>query len=477
MDESRSSRPLTLHEDRYFDPKPSVRRIARSLYEKTKDLPIVGPHGHVEPRLLAEDDPFPEPASLIIKPDHYVFRLLYSQGVPLEDLGIPTRDGTPVEDDPRAIWQRFAEHYHLFNGTPTGAWLDYEFYHVFGVRERLTGASAQRVYDQIQEKLQQPDFRPRALFDRFDIEVLTTTDPAHSTLEHHRTLREEGWGDRVRPCFRPDAVFAIARSDWGEHLRALEEAEDRSIHDYDTFVDVLEDRRTFFKDMGATSTDHGVFEPKTHRLSDEEADRLFQKALQGTADREDERAFQAHMLMEMARMSVDDGLVMQIHPGSLRDHNRPVYQRFGADVGGDIPVRTEYTRNLREVLNAYGNEPSFRLVVFTLDESAYSRELAPLAGHYPALRLGPPWWFHDSIEGMMRYRQRTTETASIYNTAGFNDDTRAFCSIPARHDLSRRVDANYLARLVARHQIDQQDAHEMAHALAYGLVKDTYRLP
>ena len=476
MDENRPPRPLQLHEDRYFDPSPPVRRIARQLYDETKDLPIVGPHGHVPPRLLAENEPFPEPSSLLIKPDHYVFRLLYSQGVAMEDLGIPTQDDTPVESDPRAIWQRFAEHYYLFEGTPTGAWLDYELYHLFNVRETLTGENAQRIYDQIHEKLQQPGFRPRALFERFDIEVLTTTDPAHSELEHHRTLREDGWGERVRPCFRPDAVFSIADPEWEDHLHALEDAAGRSIHDYDTFIEVLEDRRAFFKEMGATSTDHGVYSPCTHRLSDQEAEQRFQTALQGEATDEDERAFVAHMLMEMARMSVEDGLVMQIHPGSLRDHNRPIYERFGSDVGADIPVRTEYTRNLEEMLNAYGNDPNFRLVVFTLDESTYSRELAPLAGHYPALRLGPPWWFHDSIEGMMRYRKRVTETASIYNTAGFNDDTRAFCSIPARHDLCRRVDANYLARLVARHQIDLEEARRMAHALAYGLVKDTYRL-
>jgi len=476
MDEDRPTRPLHLHKDRYFDPNPAVRRIGRQLYENTKDLPIVGPHGHVPPRLLAEDEPFPEPASLIIKPDHYVFRLLYSQGVAMEDLGIPPEDGTPVETDPRAIWQRFAEHYYLFEGTPTGAWLDYEFYHVFDIREKLTGENAQRIYDQIHEKLQQPNFRPRALFERFDIEVLTTTDPAHSALEHHHTLREDGWDQRVRPCFRPDAVFSIADDEWANHLHALEDAAGRSIHDYATLIEVLEDRRAFFKKMGATSTDHGVYSPRTRRLSDRKAEKLFQKALRDEATVEDERDFESHMLMEMARMSVDDGLVMQIHPGSFRDHNQSIRERFGRNVGGDIPVRTEYTKNLEAVLNAYGNHPDFRLVVFTLDESTYSRELAPLAGHYPALRLGPPWWFHDSIEGMMRYRKRVTETASIYNTAGFNDDTRAFCSIPARHDLCRRIDANYLARLVARHQVDLEEAHRMAHALAYGLVKETYRL-
>ncbi len=468
--------PLKLHEDRYFDPTPAVREVARVLYEATKGLPIVSPHGHVPPALLAENTPFPEPTALLITPDHYVYRMLYSQGVPLEALGIPTRDGTPVEEDPREIWQRFGEHYHLFRGTPTGAWLDYEFYYIFDIREQLTGESAQRIYDRISEHLQDSAFRPRALFDRFGVEVLTTTDAASSTLEHHRTLRASDWNGRVVPCFRPDAVFTLTASGWPAHLEALETAADRSIGSYADFVDVLEARRAFFKKMGATSTDHAVRTPRTHRLSDAEAECLFQRALRGEATREDERAFQAHMLMEMARMSVEDGLAMQIHAGSYRNHNRTLYERFGPDAGADIPLRTEYTRNLEELLNAYGNEPDFTLVVFTLDESTYSRELAPLAGHYPALRIGPAWWFHDSVEGMIRYRRRITETAGIYNTAGFTDDTRAFLSIPARHDLSRRIDANYLARLVARHQIDLKAAREMAHALACDLARDTYHL-
>lgn len=467
---------LKLPENRYFDSDPTVRRFARSLYADTKDLPIISPHGHVEPRILAEDEPFPEPSSLIIIPDHYVFRMLYSQGIPLEDLGIPTQDGTPVEDDPRAIWQRFAEHYYLFRGTPTGAWLDYEMYHVFGVRQKLDGDTAMEVYDQINEKLQSPNFRPRALYDDFNIEALCTTDSATDSLSHHKTIQKANWNGTVLPTFRPDALFSITDADWKESLDALREKCDSAIDDYQGFIEALEDRRAFFKSMGAVATDHGVPSPYTHELSERKADEIFQRALQRNADEEDERLFQAHMLMEMARMSTEDGLVMQLHPGAFRDHNQPLYERFGPNIGGDIPVQAEFTRNLQELLNAYGNDPDFTLVLFTLDESTYARELAPLAGHYPALKLGPAWWFHDSIEGMQRYRRRTTETAGIYNTAGFNDDTRAFCSIPARHDLSRRVDANYLADLVARHVIDMNDAREMAKALAYDLAKDTYRL-
>ena len=468
--------PLTLHEDRFFDADPTRRNIARELYNEVKELPIVGPHGHVDPQILAENAPFPEPATLIVIPDHYIFRMLYSQGVKLEDLGVPTIDGTPVETDARKIWQRFADHFYLFAGTPTGAWLQHELHEVFGIREKPGSDSAMRIYDQIAGLLEQPDYLPRAMFDRFKIEVLTTTDAAGDTLEHHKTIRDSEWNGRVIPCFRPDAVFRINHPEWKTHMEQLESICGYEIRTYATFVQALEERRAFFKEMGAVSTDHAVVEPYTERLPDEVAGDLFESALLEQSSVEEEMIFQAHMLMEMARMSIDDGMVMQIHPGSFRNHNESVYDRFGTDKGADIPVATEFTSNLYELLNAYGHDPRLTLVLFTLDETTYSRELAPIAGHYPAVRLGPAWWFFDSIEGMTRYRQLVTETAGIYNTAGFNDDTRAFPSIPARHDLCRRVDANYLADQVARHIIDMRDARTMIHELSYGLVKKTYKL-
>jgi glucuronate isomerase len=469
-------KPLVLHADRFFDSDPEIRRAARALFEETRDLPLICPHGHVDPAILANDTPFPEPASLIVGPDHYIVRMLYSRGAPMESLGIPTRDGTPVENDPRRIWQTFADNVHLFHGTPTGAWLDHELHEVFGVKVRLDGDSAQHVYDQIAERLASPEFRPRRLFERFNIEVLATTDAASDSLEHHRALRASGWRGRVIPTFRPDSVFRIAAPEWASELECLGQVSGEAIPHYPAFIDTLGKRRAVFKSLGGTATDHAVVEPFASRLSDQDASAIFLRALRGEATPSDQRRFEAHMLMEMARMSVEDGLVMQLHPGALRNHNRQVFDRFGPDRGADIPVATEYTRNLSELLNAYGNDPRFSLVLFTLDESAYSRELAPLAGHYPALRLGPPWWFHDSIEGMTRYRQQVTETAGIYNTAGFNDDTRAFCSIPARHDLSRRVDANFLAGLVARHVVELDDARVMARALAYELARETYRI-
>ena len=470
---------LILDEDRFFDPDPAVRRIARDIYEETRELPIVSPHGHVDPTILAEDRPFPEPTALIVQPDHYILRMLYSRGVPLERLGIAPRDGAgsaAVERDPRKVWQVLGEHYHLFRGTPSGLWLDYQLARVFGVRRRLDAASAPAIYDEIREKLAAPEFRPRALFERVRIEVLATTDAASDPLASHAKIRASGWGGRVIPTFRPDALFQIAAHGWGDAVTALERAHGGPIADFPGFLAALRSRRAYFRTMGATATDHGVEEPYTERLPEPEAERLFQRARDGEAGHADQRRFEAHMLMEMAWMSVEDGLVMQLHAGALRDHNRPLFERFGPHIGGDIPVATEYTRNLRPLLNAYGNDTRLTLIVFTVDESVYARELAPLAGHYPAMRLGPPWWFHDSIEGMTRYRRRTTETAGIWNTAGFNDDTRAFCSIPARHDLARRVDANWLAALVARHVVDRRDAHEMARAMAYDLAKDAYRL-
>ena len=473
---TRSPQALSLHEDRYFDPDPAIRRAARQIYEETCELPLVCPHGHVDPAPLADNAPFPEPTALLVAPDHYILRMMYSRGVPLEKLGVPSRDGTPVETDPRRIWSTFASHYHLFRGTPSGAWLDHELFDVFGIRTRLGPESADSIYDAIAEKLASPEFRPRALFERFRIEVLVTTDSAGDTLEAHRRIRESGWKGRVLPCFRPDAVFRIASATWRESLSLLEAADGAPIRDYSSFLQAIERRRAHFKSFGATATDHGVVEPRAERLPGDEAARLFGRALLGGATADDQRRFEAHLLIEMARMSVADGLVMQLHPGALRDHHDRLAKRFGPNVGADIPLATEYTRNLRALLDEFGADPRFTLIVFTLDESTYSRELAPLAGHYPSLRLGPPWWFHDSIEGMTRFRQQTTETAGIYNTAGFNDDTRAFCSIPARHDLARRVDANYLAGLVARHVVDLDDARAMARALAYELAKEAYRL-
>ncbi len=471
-----SLQKINLPPDRYFDPEPRQKEIAQALYRQVADAPLVCPHGHVDPRLFADPDyAFGTPTELLLIPDHYVFRMLYSQGIPLERLGIPSRDGGAVETDHRRVWQIFAENFFLFRGTPTGMWLAHGLHDVFGVNEKLTGETGEDIYDHIAAQLERPEFRPRRLFERFNIEVLATTDAATDPLEHHRAIRESGWGGRVVPTFRPDAVVNIDRPDWRESIAALSQVCDFEVDSHRRLIEALENRRTYFKALGATATDHAALTPYTQALPEGEASEIFQRALKGAATAEDATRFTGHMMIESARMSIEDGLVMQFHPGSHRNHNQRIFDRFGYDKGADIPIPVEYTRNLLPLLTKYGNDSRLTLILFTLDESTYARELAPLAGHYPAVKLGPPWWFHDSVNGMRRYRDQAMETAGLYNTVGFNDDTRAFPSIPARHDLARRVDANWLAGLVVRGVVDLADAEEMIHDTAYRLAKRAYK--
>jgi glucuronate isomerase len=465
-----------LDEDRLFDAEPKARGIARALYAGIRDLPLLSPHGHTEPRWYAENGHFPDPAQLLIVPDHYVFRMLFSQGVRLEDLGVPTRDGAPVETDGRLIWRRFAEHYHLFRGTPTRLWLDHTFETLFGLDERLTPANADRYYDHIAALLVTDAFRPRALFERFNLEIISTTDGALDDLKWHRMILDSGWWGRVIPAYRPDAVVDPDFEGFAANLDRLGEITGLDTGHWSGYLEAHRQRRAYFKSFGATASDHGHPTAETANLSPKEAGALFDRVRSGKADSGDRAQFRAQMLTEMARMSVDDGLVMQIHPGSWRNHSAGAFARFGRDKGFDIPTRTDYVGALKPLLDAVGLDPNLSVIVFTLDETSYARELAPLAGVYPALKLGPAWWFHDSPEGMRRFREMTTETAGFYNTVGFNDDTRAFPSIPARHDVARRVDCAFLARLVTEHRLDEDEAHEVAHDLAYGLAKRAYRL-
>jgi len=469
-----SEKPWRLSPDRCFAAEPTQRAVARDLYASVKALPLIAPHGHVPPALLADPDArLGTPAELFIIPDHYILRMLYSQGVALEELGVARRDGAAVETDHRRIWQRFADHFHLFRATPTGLWLADELMNLFGVEERLTSASAQRIYDHLEAQLARPEFTPRALLRRFGIELLCTTDAATDPLDQHRRLHADGL-THIRPTFRPDAVINLDNPTWRAQIDALSAVAGVDVVDYASYVQALKQRRTVFKQRGALATDHAALTPFTARLSMNEAEAIFQRALHGQASAEDAVAFTGHMLMEMARMSTEDGLVMQLHVGSLRNHHDAIFARFGADMGADIPVATEWTRNLRPLLNAFGADPRFRLILFTLDESTYSRELAPLAGHYPAVRLGPPWWFFDSINGMRRFFDQVIETAGLYNTAGFNDDTRAFASIPSRHDVWRRVSCDWLAGLVVQGMLAEDEAAEMAYECAYGLAKRAY---
>jgi glucuronate isomerase len=463
---------MLIHPDRLFPAEPTVRQIARTLYERVRALPIVSPHGHTQASWFAANQPFPDPATLLVQPDHYIFRMLYSQGVPFEDLGIGKRE----PKDPRKVWRIFASHYYLFRGTPTRMWLDFAFQELFGMEERLSEKTADLYFDAISEELKAPEFLPRSLYERFNLEVLATTDSPLDSLDDHKKIRESGWKARILPTFRPDPVvdpdfvgfaYNIAKlgaqtredtSAWAGYLKALRKARER------------------FRELGCTATDHGHPTVRTADLSTQESEGLFRRVLTGVADTGEKELFRAQMLTEMARMSFDDGLVMQIHPGSSRNHNRMLFEQYGPDAGADIPTPTNYVEALRPLLDRFGNERNLTIILFTLDESTYSRELAPLAGHYPCLRLGPPWWFHDSPEGMMRFREHVTETAGFYNTVGFNDDTRAFLSIPARHDMARRMDCAFLAKLVAEHRLEEDEAIEVAHDLAYRLVKKAYRL-
>lgn len=468
--------PLAPHPDRLFPADPAVRAIARDLYASVKDLPIVSPHGHTDPAWFADDLPFADASALFITPDHYVFRMLYSQGVALEALGIPRRDGGPVETDARKIWRTFAAHFPLFRGTPTRLWLDHAFHEVFGIRERLEPANADAIFDRINEALATPAFRPRALFERFRIEVLATTESPLDQLAQHAKIRASGWNGRVVTAYRPDPVVDPEFEGFRDHVLSFGALTREDTATWRGYLAAHRARRAFFASMGATSTDHGHPTARTADLGPGECQRLLDRALAGHATAEEAESFRAQMLTEMAKMSVDDGLVMQIHPGSFRNHNPSLLASFGRDKGADIPTRTDYVHALKPLLDRVGNERDLTIILFTLDETSYARELAPLAGHYPALRLGPAWWFHDSPEGMLRFREQTTETAGFANTVGFNDDTRAFLSIPARHDVARRIDCRFLATLVAEHRLDIDEARALAPELAYALAKRTYRL-
>jgi glucuronate isomerase len=460
---------MLIHEDRLFPADHGTREIAKALYEKVRALPIISPHGHTQAAWFAKNEPFPDPAKLFVQPDHYVYRMLYSQGVSLEDLEI----GRAVMKDPRGVWRIFARHYYLFRGTPTRIWLDFCFQELFGLEERLSETNADLYFDTISEALKTKEFLPRALYERFGLEVLATTDSPLDSLADHSAIRDSGWKARILPTFRPDSVVDPDFDGFAGNIARLGEMTGEDTASWGGYLAALRVTRERFKRLGCTATDHGHPTAQTANLSAAEAAELFGKVLIGKGDAE---LFRAQMLTEMARMSLEDGLVMQIHPGSVRNHNHLIFQRYGRDMGADIPAPTNYVQALRPLLDAFGNEPGLSIILFTLDESTYSRELAPLAGHYPCLKLGPPWWFHDSPEGMMRFRESVTETAGFYNTVGFNDDTRAFLSIPARHDMARRVDCAYLARLVSEHRLEEDEAAELAHALAYGLAKQAYRL-
>jgi glucuronate isomerase len=476
MSQGDTNLSVSLHPNRLFPAHAEVRAIARRLYAEVAQLPIVSPHGHTDPAWFALDEAFPNAVDLLLTPDHYLVRMLYSQGVSMESLGIPTIDGRAVETDKRKIWRTFAENYYLFRGTPSRSWLDHVLFEVFGLERALEPESADEVFDAINAALGRDEFRPRALFDRFNIELLATTESPLDSLEHHATITASDWDGAVVTAYRPDPVVDPEFEGFAENVTRFGELTGQDTSTWSGYLAAHRARRAFFQTMGATSTDHGHPTAATADLSRRECEALLSKALSGACTSDEAELFRAQVLTEMAAMSLDDGLVMQLHPGSLRNHNPAVFARFGRDRGADIPMSTNYVDALKPLLDRFGNESAFTLILFTLDETNYSRELAPLAGHYPCLKLGPPWWFHDSPEGMRRFREQTTETAGFYNTVGFNDDTRAFLSIPARHDVARRIDCGFLAELVADHRLHEDEAREVAVDLAYRLVRRAYRL-
>ncbi len=464
-------RPLLLHTDRLFSADPDIRAITRRLYDAVAHLPILSPHGHTDPEWFATNAPFGNATELLIHPDHYVFRMLYSQGVSLESLGIGN-----AQADPRESWRLFAQRYHLFRGTPSRIWLDWVFAEGFGIDVQLEAETSDHYFDHITANLATDAFRPRTLFERYNIELIATTESPIDDLRHHKAIRDSGWQGRVITAYRPDPVVDPEYEGFRDKLALLSEMTGEDAFGWQGYLAAHRKRRAHFAYNGATSTDHGHPTAATADLTDVECEALFARVISADVTRGDAELFRAQMLTVMAGMSVDDGMVMQIHPGSLRNHNPGFYNIFGRDKGADIPTQTDYVHALRPLLAKYGNNADLTIILFTLDETAYARELAPLAGHYPALKLGPAWWFHDSPEGMRRFRNQMTETAGFYNTVGFNDDTRAFMSIPARHDVARRIDCGFLAQLVAEHRIEEWEAAELAGELAYGLAKAAYRL-
>lgn len=470
-----TSTPWVLHPDRALPCEPAQRAIAREIYQAIAELPIISMHGHIDVGAIRRNEGFGSPAELFIIPDHYLVRMLVSQGASPADLGVrPLDPAVDFEQDHRLIWRRFAENWKLFRGTPTRYWMEHELVEIFGITEEPSAETADSIYDSLVATLAKPEFRIRELFDRFNIEALSTTDPPASDLEHHAALAADGWGERVVPTFRPDALFYPDRSRWAAGIEALATRSGVDIVDYRSFLAAVEQRRAAFVEAGARATDHGHDTADTAPLDAGDAQRIFAAALTGSVDPASVQAFAANMLFESARMSVDDGLVMQLHPGVHRNHSEHISSTFGLDKGFDIPRSVEFTRALQPLLNAFGLDPRFRLILFTIDETVYSRELAPIAGAYPSVRLGAPWWFLDSPGGMARFRELVIETAGFYNTSGFVDDTRAFASIPARHDLARRIDAGFLAKLVVEHRLSIEEATETAIDLTYNLPVAAY---
>ncbi len=457
------------HPDRLFPADPATRDVARRLYDSVAGAPILSPHGHVDARVLASNEPFSDPASLLITPDHYVTRLLHANGVPLERLVPPA--------DPREIWREFASRWHLFAGTPVRYWFEDQLENVFGIDEEPNTKTSDAIYDALVDALARPEFRPRALFERFGIAVLATTDDPVDDLAAHRALRDDPtFAGHVIPTWRADRFVSPSAPSWSRALDQLGEVTGIACDSYHGMLEALRATRASFIEAGATSTDTGVPDAGSEPLEEADAERIHRDALRGSITEADAAAYRHNLLYRFAEFSTEDGLVMQLHPGVIRNHHRPTFDRFGPDTGHDLPDVAAFTRPLQPLLRDFGTHPGFHLVLFTVDETAFSREIGPLAGFYPSVYAGAPWWFLDSPAGIARYRAAITDPVGFAKTSGFIDDTRAYCSIPARHDASRRADAAFLAGLVTTHQLGEAEAATIAGELVRDIPARTFKL-
>lgn len=460
-----------------FNLRNSRDRIAQDLFESVGELPLICPHGHVPPQLFStENEKFDNPAELFITSDHYVLRMLLSQGVRCQDLGIQGVSDESYISAPEQIWQIFCDHYHLFDGTPTGLWIENILAMVFGIMKKPDSENAIELYQQMAQSLRSASFNLRKLFQKFNIEVLCTTDDVTDSLNVHQEISQAGWQGRILPTLRMDRVVDIQHPTWPDHIQALSSFTHQEIVDYRSFIWAIEKRRTDYQALGCKASDLSLKTPYTCQLSNQKSEEFFQLGLKKQITDDEALQFKGQLILELARMSAEDGMVMQLRAGIYRNHSPGIFQELGPDMGFDIPVKVEWTQNLKPLLDAYGMDTNLCLILFTLDESNYARELAPIAGAYPAIKLGPPWWFNDSPQGIRRYFDSVMETAGFENTVGFNDDARNFLSIPARHDLWRRISALWLADLVQNGQLSGSDARKRMADLAYGLAKSGYRL-
>jgi Glucuronate isomerase len=476
MASQRSGAPrLDLHPDRMLPADPSQRAVARELYDAVRELPIVSPHGHVPARWLAADEPFTDPTSLLITPDHYITRLLHASGVGLEQLGVGIEQ--PSADQSRRAFRILCENWSLYRGTPVRFWLESELAEIFGLDLAPSAQTADELYDAVSDCLTRPEFRPRALYRRFHLEFLATTDDPCDDLADHRLLADDpGFDGRVVPTFRPDRYLEPGRPQWNALVDRLGQVSDTDTGSWAGWLEAMRLRRAYFAANGAVSSDHSHADARVEPLTATEGERLYALARRRTITGEEADTLRRGMMFEQARMAADDQLVLTMHPAVFRNHHPATFDRFGADAGADIPLKVEFTRAVQPMLAAFGTSPGFQVVFFTIDESVYARELAPLAGFYPSVYVGVPWWFIDAPDAMRRFRSAVTETVGFTRTSGFVDDTRAYLSIPARHDLSRRIDAGYLARLVTEHRLSLDEALQTAHELVMGNPKRAFRL-